>query len=550
MHLPSPEQYRSAVQHPDVAFAEDPELAASQAESNRHGIPSTYSGNFTATFHLRGAEREWAVRCYTREIGFVGERYAAISHFLESSPDEAFTMARLVPGGIVVEGARYDIIRMDWIDGSLLNEYVEHLVQNGDTAKIASLAEALLDLGLRLERLGIAHGDIQHGNVLVDRAGRLRLVDYDDLFLPELAHLGFANGIGQENYQHPQRDSGRYDAALDRFAFVSLYVTLRALAQAPQLWDDFDGGEDCLLFRKNDFLDPRSSQLFRRLDTIAPIKEFVDRFASICCGTYEEVPTLRAFIDGRFRYGRYVPIAAKTRPIMPPPPRIVASSPDATPTPPRPLSPVARAVGSLRRVETLLALVSIAVILVMTTIGLLLHRPSAKPPAPLRIAARTPRPTARATVTPPPATPRPRPRPTATPRAQPAPTPIVRILPAPARATRAPLPTAAPTATPRPQTPQPAATPLCAAPNAPPHVIALASPPGAYDATSSAAGRSVIVAVDVSAAGSVIDAAVKQSSNDVTLDFTALAIARHSSYAPAENNCKAEPGSLDVTVTY
>ena len=35
-----------------------------------------------------------------------------------------------------------------------------------------------------LRGLGIAHNDLQHGNVMVQADGRIRLVDYDGMFLP------------------------------------------------------------------------------------------------------------------------------------------------------------------------------------------------------------------------------------------------------------------------------------------------------------------------------------------------------------------------------
>ena len=87
MRLPSPDAYRSAIQHPSVAFPGNSELAKTTPKANPYGIPVTYSGNFTATFHLEGDAGQWAIRCYTREIKLVTERYDAISRFLDGRPD-------------------------------------------------------------------------------------------------------------------------------------------------------------------------------------------------------------------------------------------------------------------------------------------------------------------------------------------------------------------------------------------------------------------------------------------------------------------------------
>jgi hypothetical protein len=64
-------------------------------------------------------------------------------------------------------------------------------------------------LASRLREAGVAHGDLQHGNVLLvpatdtDRLS-LKLVDYDGMFVPALT--GAQTGeVGHPAYQHPQR---------------------------------------------------------------------------------------------------------------------------------------------------------------------------------------------------------------------------------------------------------------------------------------------------------------------------------------------------------
>jgi hypothetical protein len=54
---------------------------------------------------------------------------------------------------------------MDWIEGLLLNEFVhQHLDR---PAMLEATAALWVKLGARLRRGGIAHGDLQHGNVLL-----------------------------------------------------------------------------------------------------------------------------------------------------------------------------------------------------------------------------------------------------------------------------------------------------------------------------------------------------------------------------------------------
>jgi TonB family protein len=60
----------------------------------------------------------------------------------------------------------------------------------------------------------------------------------------------------------------------------------------------------------------------------------------------------------------------------------------------------------------------------------------------------------------------------------------------------------------------------------------------------------VTVTVNVQADGSVTDAYIKESAEDVALDFAALGVARKSTYAAAQASCAAAAGTVDVTVTY
>src|SRR5207253_9630834 len=129
------------------------------------------------------------------------------------------------PRGIRVRDAWYPILRMDWVDGLPLNRQVERALD--DQASLKRLSQHWRELVTNLERHRIAHGDLQHGNVLVDPySGRLRLVDYDAMWVP-----GFTNGLGaaelgHRNYQHPARCRSDFGPNLDRFSALAIYTAL------------------------------------------------------------------------------------------------------------------------------------------------------------------------------------------------------------------------------------------------------------------------------------------------------------------------------------
>lgn len=202
--LPSASDYSTAIQNPRHCFA-DPQLQAGQIKVDRLGLPVGISGNFAVVYQstLRGTS--FAVRCFVRRVPDQQRRYAAISQCLASLRLPAFVDFTYIEHGILVDGVWHPIVRMNWSDGQPLHQYVEHVVVRlRQPALLLDLAGKWCRLIETLRGAGVAHGDLQHGNILVDTQGKFWLVDYDGLYVPALAGLGPAES-GPPNYQHPGR---------------------------------------------------------------------------------------------------------------------------------------------------------------------------------------------------------------------------------------------------------------------------------------------------------------------------------------------------------
>lgn len=286
MRLPDLVAYQAAVQHPATAFA-DQELRASTVTTGTLGLPRAVAGNFAVTYQLRAGGRQWAVRCFHREAADRALRYAAISRLLAPLRSGPLVPIDYLDQGVRVGTAWYPITKMAWIDGFPLNRAVEASLSK--PAALRAFERNVVEIVRELRQRGIAHGDLQHGNILVDSNGCLRLVDYDGMFVPELRGRP-ANEAGDPNYQHPRRGS-QFDAELDRFAALVIVVALRALAAAPRLWHAYNTGDN-LLFRRADFADPGSSALFRELKTINEVAHLADRLAHAAQDDYAHVPLL------------------------------------------------------------------------------------------------------------------------------------------------------------------------------------------------------------------------------------------------------------------
>ncbi|HEY5745315.1 MAG TPA: hypothetical protein VIU12_04480 [Chryseolinea sp.] len=296
MTLPRGNEYNQAVQVPQISFS-DSELKASKVELDKLGLPKPYSGGFTTTYRLQSGSHDWAVRCFTREIQDLQKRYQAINNFLSKTQSKYFVDAKYLPSGIRVAGIEYPVIKMKWLNGEPLNVF---LSKNYSTRSIVeSLLTDFLRLVKELESFNIAHGDLQHGNILV-KNNQMFLIDYDGMFFPELVGLA-TNEVGHINYQHPQRTARHFSKDIDRFASIIIYIGLKAVSINPSLWKKYDNGEN-LLFKQSDFADLQNSPLIRDLSVMSDVQPLIERFLGACYLEFEKIPSLSSFISGTFAY--------------------------------------------------------------------------------------------------------------------------------------------------------------------------------------------------------------------------------------------------------
>ncbi|MBY0550098.1 MAG: hypothetical protein K2W95_22675 [Candidatus Obscuribacterales bacterium] len=254
---PSPQAYNEAVQTPRICFS-DSDLANCQPELTNLGIPRVVSGGFANVYRLRSDEHQidMAVRCFVAPVKDQQERYRAISSFLLGSDLRCTVSFEYLEEGIAVGGQWFPVLKMDWVDGLPLNTFVDqNLLNRTRLADLRYKFQAMMD---SMRAWGIAHGDLQHGNIMVCD-GELFLVDYDAMFVPALA--GYAsNELGHSNYQHPLRTGSDFGPWLDNFSAWIIDTALLCLLHDPSLWNTFNGDES-LLFRQTDFANPEKSQL-------------------------------------------------------------------------------------------------------------------------------------------------------------------------------------------------------------------------------------------------------------------------------------------------
>jgi hypothetical protein len=196
--FPTGFQYQEAVQHPERCFS-DPDLRSASFERMAMGLPKMISGNFASVFPMTSAAgHQYAVKCFTREVPHQLQRYIVIGAYLSKLQPWWATDFQFIPNGIQVEASRYPILRMNWVNGLTLARWISDNINQ--PAAIADLALRFDYMIRDLAAAGMAHGDLQAGNLLVADNGALHLVDYDGMYVPGLDGLP-AGEVGHPDYQ-------------------------------------------------------------------------------------------------------------------------------------------------------------------------------------------------------------------------------------------------------------------------------------------------------------------------------------------------------------
>ncbi|MDB5538704.1 MAG: hypothetical protein JWQ89_431, partial [Devosia sp.] len=289
---PSMDQYNDAVQHPGTAFT-DTALKAAKIAVNGMGLPVALGGGFALTYTAAAQGRKYAVRCFHKEAKNLESRYSHVATGLRAVAGRYFVGFEYQARGVLVNGQHYPIVKMDWVEGDTLGVFLED--NHKDKARLERLRTQFGEVERFLRSKGMAHGDLQNGNVLVK--SDLKLIDYDGVYVPALP-TGSGAELGHKHFQHPKRAAPDFGPNMDRFSFSVIDLSLRALAAQPALFDRYSNGENIIL-TANDFLDPSNSGVFSDLKAIPALTKYATDLANICAAPMAAVPSLEDYLAGR-----------------------------------------------------------------------------------------------------------------------------------------------------------------------------------------------------------------------------------------------------------
>ena len=225
----------------------------------------TFTGGYTIVVPAIVKGEKWAFRCWHTPVSDAKKRYSLISKTVNNSKLPYFCSFEYQERGLIVNGETYPTTKMRWIEGLNLKKYICKNFQNSKLIK--KLSKKFLDMVIELHSHKIAHGDLQHGNIMITDSDDIFLIDYDSMYVPDMKDRYSDVISGLVDYQHPSRKSNAIASEhMDYFSEVIIYTSLLGIAYNPDFVRAYNvENSESLLFNSKDFDDFKNSKIYNDL---------------------------------------------------------------------------------------------------------------------------------------------------------------------------------------------------------------------------------------------------------------------------------------------
>ncbi|MCD8186341.1 MAG: WG repeat-containing protein [Rikenellaceae bacterium] len=231
---------------------------------DNRGMPDFQSGSRSVIFKVGVWGGKYAMKCYTHS-GAARKRHAeAVADYLNRMSFPELSPYRYLDREIYIydhsgQGAFQPVALTPWVEGITLRRWLADRCGARDRPAIRKMAATFVDLALRLLEQPWAHGNLKPENIIVSKTHRLRLIDYDNMYLPSFSGLESPE-LGTPGFQHPYRTARFFNSHLDDYSLALIATALYALSDFPQ-WYPKRQEEELLLFDPHEVLAGKSAEL-------------------------------------------------------------------------------------------------------------------------------------------------------------------------------------------------------------------------------------------------------------------------------------------------
>lgn len=234
--LPTISQYIQSVREPYALFKT---LGMFECERDIDLEPKHSSGNNGVIFKITRNQSTLLLKCYTNSTEFS----SAIYNFVGRLESRYMIKAQLLPSEMYVydhceNGAFYDVVIAPWIEGETLDKTLRRAAIYGDVQQLTLLAERFDTMALYLLSQTWAHGDIKPENIIVTPELQLILIDYDAMFIPDLAGKT-SYELGTPPYQHHLRNNTMFNKNIDDYSLAIISTLIHAVALQPAIYMEY-----------------------------------------------------------------------------------------------------------------------------------------------------------------------------------------------------------------------------------------------------------------------------------------------------------------------
>lgn len=267
MSFPNISEYnKSILEHNGFAFRTLRGLNFVPSRSHPIKIYTFGSGSFAVTFRASDGNKDFAIRCFNVPNYEIINRYSSIVSHLNQVNESWKVDIEYYNDEILVGNSYFPIIKMDWVSGLQLNEFIGRHLSNNNI--LTTIQEKLVELSESLERSQVGHGDLQSSNLIVWESNEditLKLIDYDGMYVPAFRGRTILKSI----FLHPNFDNIEFNERIDRFSIWLLLTAIEALKYDKALWNSplengFNNGDN-ILFEPGMLADFARTGLYIRL---------------------------------------------------------------------------------------------------------------------------------------------------------------------------------------------------------------------------------------------------------------------------------------------